>query len=118
MIEMNIVAVRENQTTAHRPYNYYSWLRAGEICQSGKREVLWGPLGFLAQAELAKLPFSVPRPIHTGRLYELFNKQTPGLMKRTSDGYGEYWIRKGPFAKWIRRNANKICKTVAETESV
>lgn len=78
---------------------------------TNQRSIIGGPIEELAALFLAQSFFQLKRPIDLPKLTKLFEANGTGLVKK-EEGY--YWVRRKPFAQWVRRNATAICKTVAQ----
>jgi len=77
-----------------------------------KKGVLCGPLHELAILFLSKINYPpLERGIDQLKLKKLFEKQMPGFLGFEQ---GCYTINKKAFGKWIRKNALKVCLTVAQ----
>jgi|GEM_PF-4493266 len=73
-----------------------------------------GELLDLTTFELARVCYSLERELNPVRIEALFNRQTPGLLRR--HGPTLVTVRRKPFGAWARRNAYRLMKTVAEVE--
>lgn len=80
----------------------------------GKKSILCGSLLSLASFFLSKVTYiPLERPIDWQKLVELYEKQdAPGYIGRK--GEGVYYVRAKAFGKWVKRNAERICMTVAQ----
>jgi hypothetical protein len=110
----------QRHTTPNEPINYCrgelqkSNLLKEELLaiKTSHKGILCGTLLALAKIEMAKLPWHLPHPIDEQKLALLYARNPVGIINRGEFGFGTLvYVHKKQFAKWIRKNAFRICKT-------
>jgi hypothetical protein len=88
---------------------------------SEQRGVWCGSLWLLILRALV----DVPLPAHMDQLVEpdqsqeLYSNQRAGFLRSETDcGVTIIYVRAKPFRKWVKRNATRLCQTIAETRRI
>lgn len=101
-----------------RPENVFAEAtreRSFDYMLVGHKKGTWcGPLKHMVEHVLAQLHQHFPTPVDYNKLEQLFEKQKPGLLVPVMHGMVQ--VRRKPFEAWVRRNARRLCKTIAQVD--
>ncbi|HVQ37145.1 MAG TPA: hypothetical protein VMS31_06415 [Pyrinomonadaceae bacterium] len=98
-----------------RTVNIFAQDRSRDGLRPVRRGIMEGSLGGLVKYYLGGLHRELTRPLDSGRMRRLFNKQKPGLVRRCPRG--RLQVRIKTFRAWVRRNAERLLVPAARLEA-